>query len=454
MVDIVQAIIDGDLATVKTMLAQGTDPNTLGKDGLRLVHYSAMTNQPLVFAELVKYNANVNAGDHHNNQTLYFAARAGASQDFIKQIVKAGGALNNQNEIGQTATHVAARLGKIDALKALLQSGANPNIKDIVGKTPLMDAVKTNHPEDILVLKAYGASSTIKDNYNTTPLSEGLKSSNELIKDTFELPILEKLQIPVNNVLLQAVMSGQVADVAAVLASGKSANTYNQFGMTALHYAALNGDADIVAKLVDAGAYLNYTTPEGMQAIHFAAMNHKTDALTALLNLGASINALDNKGNTPLHYASQFTDEPGFIQKLLDAGASINAVNNLGETPLHFASADGNVATVKFLVEHHANVAAVDKQGETPLQDAVKTNHPDVANYLSTQNKAAEAGQTIHDQKHPAHAITISDVLSSEDALSALQSPAQSSTEPEAAPSHSVYVQTVEAPIVHVDAIL
>jgi len=254
MVDIVTAIIDGNLATVKTLLAQGTNPNTIGKDNLKLVHYSAMANQPLIFAELVKYHANVNSGDRHNNQTLYFAARAGASQNFIKQIVQAGGNLNNQNELGQTATHVAARLGKVDALNALLQSGANPNIKDKVGKTALMDAVKTNHPEDILLLKEYGASSTIKDNYNTTPLSEGLKSTNELIRDTFELPIIDKLQIPANNDMLKAVLSGQVADIEAALAKGMSANTTNQYGMTALHYAALHGDSGVISALTDGGA--------------------------------------------------------------------------------------------------------------------------------------------------------------------------------------------------------
>lgn len=416
MVDIVSAIISGDLATVRTLLAQGTDPNTIGKDNLKLVHYAAMTNQPLVFSELVKYKANVNAGDSHNNQTLYFAARAGASQEFITQIVQAGGNLNNQNKIGQTATHVAARLGNVEALKALLKSGANPNIKDIVGKTPLMDVVKTNHPEEILLLKEYGASSTIKDNYNTTPLSEGLKSSNELIKDTFELPILEKIQIP-NNALLQAVVSNHIVDVQGALAEGISANCTNQHGMSALHYAALHGASDIIATLSTAGAYLDLTNHDGMQAIHFAAMTHQISALDTLLKLGASVNAVDNAGNTPLHYAAQFTDDPVYIQKLLDAGAAINVVNHMGETPLHFALADGNVATVKFLVDHANEVVH-----ET---EAVVTKHAEVA---------IAARDTIE----------ISDVLIGDDKLSALQNVS----------FHSIYTQAIEATVIHTDAIL
>ena len=177
-----------------------------------------------------------------------------------------------------------------------------------------------------------------------------------------------------------------------------------------------------------------------MQAIHFAAMTHQSAAVDTLISLGASINALDNKGNTPLHYATQFTDEPAFIQKLLDAGASINAVNNLGETALHFASADGNLGMVKFLVEHHASVAVLDKQGETPFQEAVKTQHTEVATFLSTQQKGA--------------AINISEVFSADDSLSVLEGSSNMVTT-EATASHSVYVQPFEAPIVHVvDAIL
>lgn len=394
MVDIIQAIVDGDLAAVKTALSQGSDPNTLGRDGLRAVHYSGMYNQPAIYAELVKAHANVNAKDPHNHNVSYYAARAGASADFIVQIFKSGVDLNNQSEIGQTAMHVAARLGKVEAIQGLLKCGANPNIKDFVGKTPLLDAVKTNHPEDILLLKSFGANSTIKDNYGVTALSAGLSSTNPLIKDIFELAILDKLQVPANNALITAAVVHDIPGMQTALASGVPVNTGNQFGITALHHAALNGFSDEITVLKKAGASIIQTDGNGTQAIHFAAMTHQSGAVDTLLGMGATISAQDKLGNTPLHYAAQFTDEPAFIQKLLDAGANINAVNHAGETPLHLAAADGNLETVKFLVAHHANVAAIDAQGETPLQEAVKAKYTDVATFLSTQKAAAFAAMS------------------------------------------------------------
>lgn len=463
MVDIVGAIIAGDLATVKTALAQGTDPNTVGQDNLKLVQYAAMTNQPLIFAELIKYNANVDAKDNHNNTALYYAARHGGSQEFIQQIIKAGADINNQNKIGQTATHIAVRIGNLDALEGLLKNGANPNIKDIVGKTPLIDAVKTNHPEAILPLLEYGANLTIKDNYGATPVSLGISSTNPVFKDIFELPILNKIQIPMNNALLQATVTHEIADMQAALAKGISANTTNQYGMTAIQFAALHGFSDAITLLKGNGADIIQTNFEGMQAIHFAAMTHQTNALATLISLGASPNAIDYKGNTPLHYAAQFTDEPAFIQKLLDAGALINTKNNAGETPLHLAAADGNLETVKFLVANHANVTAVDLQGETPMQEAIKTKQSDVATFLSTQSKVTDSSENAmsHDLKpvNTQSALSLKDVFSADDALAGLEDEGVSTngavTAEVAEQTTSVYVQPVETVVVQiVDAIL
>lgn len=449
MVDIIQAIVDGDLAAVKTALSQGSDPNTLGRDGLRAVHYSGMYNQPAIFAELVKAGATVDAKDPHNQTALYYAARAGASTEFIVQIAKAGADLNNQSKLGQTAMHVAARLGKVEALAGLLKCGANPNIKDIVGKTPLLDAVKTNHPEDILLLKSFGANSTIKDNYGVTALSAGLSSSNPSIKDLFEMGVLEKLQIPANNPLITAAVIHDIQGMQAALASGISATSGNKFGMTPMHYAALNGYSDEIVMLKNSGvSVLIQTDYDGIQAIHFAAMTHQTGAVDTLLSLGAAINAVDKLGNTPLHYAAQFTDEPSFIQKLLDAGASVDTRNNAGETPLHLAAADGNLETVKFLVAHHATVAAVDQQGETPLQEAVKAKYTEVVNFLST---VKSDGHNLAQDK-----LTVADVLSLENSLDVLGDGEHHVVQiAEAAlHAHSVHIQELEQAPVHVDAIL
>lgn len=45
--------------------------------------------------------------------------------------------LDAKNEDGQTAVHVASRLGQDDILKKLIESKADINCRDIAGYTPL-----------------------------------------------------------------------------------------------------------------------------------------------------------------------------------------------------------------------------------------------------------------------------------------------------------------------------
>ncbi len=382
MVDIFQSIISGDVNAVKAALDQGTNPNTIGQDGLYLIHYAAMSNQPQVYDLLISYQANVNATDFHNNNVLYYAARHGGSSEFFTKIINDGVLINNQNKIGQTACHIASRIGNVDALNGLLKAGANVNIKDIVGKTPLHDAIKTTHPEEILLLIEYGADINAKDKYNATPFSLGIASTNADINEIFNIPVLSKLKIPVENLLFEAVVTHDV--VAAELALSKiPANATNEHGLTPLHLAALHGDVEMIKILLAHDASLIQTDFDGIQAIHFAAMSHQVQALDTLLSMGGAVNAVDKQGNTPLHYACKHADSIDIVQKIVDSGAFINTQNNQGETALHLAAQDGNLLVVKFLVEHQANTELKDNQGETAYQEAIKTHHPDVAHFLS-----------------------------------------------------------------------
>lgn len=416
MVDIFQAIIDGDIATVKIALSEGADPNMTGKDGLELVHYAAMANQPQIFDLLISKGAYVDSKDNHNNTALYFAARAGGSKDFIQSILNAGAQINNQNKLGQTATHISARIGNVDAMETLLKNGANPNIKDIVGKTPLLDAIKTGHPEVILSLLEHRADVNIKDNYNNTPMLAGFNSTNPAINEIFHLPILNKLAIPAGNTLFEAVVAGEIQGVKDAIANGGLINSVNQYGLTPFHFATLHGDIEMMDTLAKLGASIIRTDVEiGFQAIHVAAMTHDVSVLDKLLSLNASINASDKLGNSPLHYACQHADSTAIVQKILDAGALINTQNNKGETALHLAAADGNLDVVKLLVAHNANAELKDMQNETPLQEAIKTHHQDVATFL-TKDGLQQANSEFNSLKPMVKEtpLVLSDIVTSE----------------------------------------
>jgi len=56
----------------------------------------------------------------------------------VSELLKCGyRSLEAKNQEGQTAVHLASRMGKDDILKKLIESGANINCRDTAGYTPL-----------------------------------------------------------------------------------------------------------------------------------------------------------------------------------------------------------------------------------------------------------------------------------------------------------------------------
>ena len=65
----------------------------------------------------------------------------------VSELLKCGyRSLEAKNQEGQTAVHLASRMGKDDILKKLIESGANINCRDTAGYTPL-------HVRSLLIIR-------------------------------------------------------------------------------------------------------------------------------------------------------------------------------------------------------------------------------------------------------------------------------------------------------------
>ncbi|GKU00737.1 hypothetical protein FLAG1_02256 [Fusarium langsethiae] len=96
---------------LESLLAAGVDPN----------HYDTHGNTPLmVFA------AQLPEDDDYTN-----------GPDIIKDLIKAGAAVNARNRAGETALHIAVRCGHKLAVKQLVNSGANVHARDAAGRSVL-----------------------------------------------------------------------------------------------------------------------------------------------------------------------------------------------------------------------------------------------------------------------------------------------------------------------------
>nr|CAD7449902.1 unnamed protein product [Timema bartmani] len=85
----------------------------------------------------------------HGRTNLLHRATKEGNYTVVSELLKCGyRSLEAKNQDGQTAVHLASRMGKDDILKKLIESGANINCRDTAGYTPLHTTSFLSVPHD------------------------------------------------------------------------------------------------------------------------------------------------------------------------------------------------------------------------------------------------------------------------------------------------------------------
>jgi ankyrin repeat protein len=219
-----------------------------------------------------------------------------------------------------------------------------------------------------------------------------------LIKDSPDLVNAKNVQVGMlrdlaryGTPLHKAAQQGQLIVTRFLIENNADLDSRDDFGRTALHWAALNGHKSMAELLLSKGANPNAAIhagaragPPGQTPLHFAAQNGYRNVCEALLAGKAELNAKDAYEQTPLHLAA----DRGFssvVELLLTRGANVNAgisSGTSGTTPLHSAAGAGSKRVVELLLAHKADINAQNAQGGTPLHSAVTGKHGDVVRLL------------------------------------------------------------------------
>ena len=75
------------------------------------------------------------------------------------------------------------------------------------------------------------------------------------------------------------------------------------------------------------------------------------------------------------------------IRRLVAAGVELNEMDYDGRTCLHLAAAENKMAVVKFLVSKNVNLTPKDRWNNTPIDEAKRSGHTDMVNFLTSQSK-------------------------------------------------------------------
>ena len=176
--------------------------------------------------------------------------------------------------------------------------------------------------------------------------------------------------------LINAVKSGDIANVQSMLAAGANANSRDEEGATLLMAAAYSGNLPMVTVLLGAGADVKATDERGWTALAKCTYNYEqkcgfADVAQALIDAGADIEAQITYGVRPLMLAAGY-GEGEVVATLLRAGAEVTAKNEGGLTALMMVKQKHYVDVINLL--HEAEQLAGVGEGSCSTKNAPGSN--------------------------------------------------------------------------------
>ena len=317
-----QAVIEGDLEAVRTML--DAEPKLLesrNADNLTPLHLAAINGHIAISRLLLEKGVEVDAGDKENSTALHNAAARG-HEEIVSLLVNQGAGINRKDDNGMTPLHFACSYGRETCARILLEKGADGNAREINGRTPLFFTARRGSLSICKLLTAKGARADVYNKFDRGPL-------------------------------LYAVWGGHPEIMRFLIGEGADLDKKDSTGLAPLHYACLERSSRSARILIESGADMSAPNREGHTPLHSAAYNGIGNTVALLVAAGADVSAVDRHKDTPLHGAAWHGDLQA-VDALLEKNADINARNSQGRTPLDYAVKTGQDACVQTLRDRGA----------------------------------------------------------------------------------------------------
>ncbi|EAY27141.1 ankyrin repeat domain-containing protein [Microscilla marina] len=242
----------------------------------------------------------------------------------------------------------AAASGDIEAVKKCLDQGADINYQSSgilsLEQTPLMKAAKNGHLDAVKFLIEKGANISKGNSGKENPITLAAKKNH-------------------SEIVLYLIEKGEKVNYRET-----------NYGMTALHHAALNGNLELVKKLMAKGADMKIQNKEEETPFAVAVFYKNLGVAKYFLSKGANPNQLGRYKKPVIMHAAATTrrnrhilppDVEAMVNLLLASGADINQQDMVGNTALIMAATKGRVGVMDFLIKKGADQSITNNQGAT-----------------------------------------------------------------------------------------
>lgn len=393
--DLMFAAAAGDVTKVKAALAAGISPNEHDHNGGTALHVASGAGHPPVVKLLLDAGANVAVKDHFGASPLECALKRGHA-GVIKLLRHAGATLSMSGDEAAIELCSCVVQGREIQIKLLLMCGAPVDAATYDQRTALHVAAAEGNLSIVQLLVAQGAALSPRDRWLGTPLGDALKRSNYTLAHWLHSMGAElgwSDERAASGRLCELARNGLLEKLRNTILCGANVKVADHDMRTPLHLAAAEGRQPCAELLVESGADVNAKDRFGATPLREAILFQHLDLARMLRSRGGTL-GLDESGIAAELHSAVHKGLVSVLRLLLDSGADPDARDLQGRTALHVACAFGRSTAVRALVDAGANVNAVDSFGYTPLQDAVRTDHVDVAEMLRKEGAELMLGVT------------------------------------------------------------
>lgn len=262
---LMHAIIAKNQRLINLLLRRRASLKSKDNSGKTVLMYAAEAENEVIVNRALAAKIDVMAKDKKGLRALNYAM-AGRNKKIIKKL--------GQYEIKPYDFTLAVETG--DAVKAriLLRQGIDPNLKNEAGEPPLFVAIRNNDRIMLKLLLEYNADVNFRNKKNYTILmycldSGKIKLAQELLKGgasaDFNFQYKEG-----KTALMIAIISKERRFINSVIKFKQNVNIQDDYGNTALIYAAGMGMGDLVEKLLKKGADKSIGRKDGRTAYDIA----------------------------------------------------------------------------------------------------------------------------------------------------------------------------------------
>lgn len=297
------------------------------------LHEAAANGDDEELARLIGLRADVNAQDESGYTPLHIAA-ANLQVEGTRMLLDAGaktGILDNDNQtpLQRAMQRSGPMIGpSLEVATLLLEHGADPNQKGAYDKPLTTIAVQTSNYALAEVLVLHGG---LFDDEGALGWGYPQNFESMASKDP-DFAAREHLE---GKTLMDIYLERPKAAGGLVIAllPYVDANVKSSSGEPLLLDAIRTGNITLVHALVEHGSDLSTQDNEGLTVLHYAVKDSREDLIQFLLLHKAPLNIVTESGYTPLHYAVENGDN-AMTRVLLNAGADATVRSDEGLTPL------------------------------------------------------------------------------------------------------------------------